>query len=124
MGGADYGTVRAAAFMGLRILSTAAKRAGSCNEESHAGLSAQDGSKSEDLIGAQHYVNSLQSVGSMVCYDALSVAPGRGYLANVEPSRYYRDFDQALPDSMTGQDFLAEYGSHVDAATTVEPTVR
>ena len=51
-------------------------------------------------------------------------AAGRGYLANVDPSRYYRDFDHALPDSMTGQDFLAEYGTHVDAATTVEPAVR
>ena len=49
---------------------------------------------------------------------------GQGYLANVEPSRYHRDFDHALPDTITGQTFLADYGSHVDPATTINPATR
>ncbi len=60
MGGADYGTVRAAAFMGLRMLSTAAAVISS-EGNSHAGFAAQNYSNPQDLIGAQESANIPQS---------------------------------------------------------------
>ena len=59
MGGADYGTVRAAAFMGLRMLSAAAQGVVSCNGESHAGFAMQNGSNPQDLVGAQRSADLL-----------------------------------------------------------------
>ena len=74
VGGADYGTVRAAAFMGLRMISTAAKGATSRGGGSHAGFAAQDGSIPEDLIGAQQCADALQCEGARGADDALGLA--------------------------------------------------
>jgi L-arabinokinase len=86
--GADYGSVRAAAFMGYRIVADA------------AGLAAR------------------------------AVAPGRveiddprygGYLANVTPAEWRAGYRDAVPERMTGQDFLARFGGSTDLATTIDP---
>ena len=72
--GADYGTVRTAAFMGLRILNTDTAWRGQ-------------------------------------------------YLANLAPAEFHR-LAPALPDEMTGADFIARYGSIADSATKVIPERR
>jgi L-arabinokinase len=85
--GADYGSVRAAAFMGYRIVADV------------AGLAAT------------------------------VVAPGRvtiddrqfhGYLANVTPDEWRATFRNAVPEQMTGADFLARYGGSTDDATVID----
>lgn len=86
--GADYGSVRAAAFMGYRII---AHRAG---------------------------------------FRARTVGPGRvavedptygGYLANVPLHDWYDRYENALPEQMSGANFLARFGGSTDAATTIDP---
>ena len=86
--GADYGSVRAAAFMGYRIVADT------------AGLAARE------------------------------IAPGRveiddrlygGYLANVPPAEWRQRYRDAVPERMTGRDFLARYGGSTDLATTIDP---
>eukprot|EP01033_Poteriospumella_lacustris_P008910 gene8910-6396_t len=44
-----------------------------------------------------------------------------GYLANLSPSAFAREFEHRLPETMTGHDYLQTYGVHVDPATPVLP---
>lgn len=76
--GADYGSVRVGAFMGLRML------------EAHA---------RQHNIPHEHW---------------------NGYLANVTPSEFAQSFADVLPTQMSGADFIARYGSHGDAVTTID----
>ncbi len=51
---------------------------------------------------------------------------GNGYLCSIRPSVYAQHYEESLPDSMTGADFLAKYHHHYDHATQVgiaPPTV-
>ena len=86
--GADYGSVRAAAFMGYRIVAAA------------SGLAVQ------------------------------AVAPGRvaiedplfgGYLANVPVAAWRTPFRDAVPEQLSGRDFLARFAGSTDRATTIDP---
>jgi len=85
--GADYGTVRTAAFMGYRIIA--------------------------DLVGL-----SVAPDGA-----AVRVRDDRwgGYLANISPTEFTRDFAERLPRRMRGDEFLARYGGITDVVTRVEP---
>ena len=44
---------------------------------------------------------------------------GNGYLCSIRPSVYAQYYEESLPDSMTGADFLAKYHHHYDHATQV-----
>jgi galactokinase len=44
-----------------------------------------------------------------------------GYLANVTPAEFERDFARRLPERMTGRDFLDRYGGTTDPVTRVDP---
>ena len=44
-----------------------------------------------------------------------------GYLANISPSAFARNFEYKLPERISGLDFLELYGEHVDPATNVLP---
>jgi L-arabinokinase len=44
-----------------------------------------------------------------------------GYLANMTPSSFSRQFERTLPEQMTGCQFTERYGPHVDPATQVLP---
>ena len=46
-----------------------------------------------------------------------------GYLANITPSEFARDFADRLPNRMRGGDFLARYGGITDVVTRVSPEV-
>ncbi|MBI4472079.1 MAG: GHMP kinase [Acidobacteria bacterium] len=46
----------------------------------------------------------------------------RGYLANVTPSEFEREFLQRLPEEMSGEDFLARYSGTTDTVTSVDPS--
>ena len=43
-----------------------------------------------------------------------------GYLANVSPEEYEREFLSRIPTAMSGREFLASYGGTTDAVTTIE----
>lgn len=42
---------------------------------------------------------------------------GGGYLANLAPSEFAQLYEDALPEMMTGSEFITAYGRHWDAAT-------
>ncbi|KAL6765942.1 galactokinase-like protein [Haematococcus lacustris] len=86
VGGADYDSVRAGAFMGLKIGQQLAAL-----PHSNAGLKG-----------------ALQA----------------GYLVGLSPSQFSTWLEPSLPESMTGQQFLALHGAHVDPVTRVLPEVR
>ena len=43
-----------------------------------------------------------------------------GYLANIEPSEFEREFVRCLPEELSGDDFIARYAGTADTVTTVE----
>ncbi len=47
--------------------------------------------------------------------------PMRGYLANLDPDDYKRFFRPVLPEVLSGEQFLREYGPTIDSATSVDP---
>ena len=83
--GADYGTVRTAAFMGYRMIA--------------------------DMAGLPTTVKE----------ERVSVQDDRwnGYLANMSPAEFDRDFAERLPRAMRGDEFIARYGGITDAVTRV-----
>jgi L-arabinokinase len=44
-----------------------------------------------------------------------------GYLANVTPAQFEKEFLHVLPDAMSGEEFLARYSGITDTVTTVDP---
>jgi len=85
--GADYGSVRAAAFMGYRIVAET------------AGLAAREIAPGRVAVDDPQF---------------------RGYLANVPPELWRERFRDAVPERMTGRDFLARFGGSTDAATSID----
>jgi L-arabinokinase len=47
--------------------------------------------------------------------------PMNGYLANLDPDDYKQHFRPRLPEFMKGSDFLRDFQSTIDTATTVQP---
>lgn len=85
--GADYGTVRTAAFMGYRIIADI------------AGLSFQ--------LATPGHVNIEDS-------------RWRGYLANISPNEFEKNYASNLPEQMSGAEFLARYQGITDSVTAVQ----
>ena len=48
---------------------------------------------------------------------------GDGYLANMSPSDFMALYEEALPVSISGREWLAEHHEHWDAATQVTQSV-
>jgi L-arabinokinase len=90
VGGADYRTVRTAAFMGYRIIAQL------------AGLSSK-------RAGAGH----------LLIDDPL----WNGYLTNIAPEDFERDYAPGIPQRMSGKDFLDRYDGITDIATSVDKAV-
>src|SRR4051812_22517080 len=90
VGGADYGTVRTAAFMGYRIIAAVAGLSSSQTEPGH--LTVDD-------------------------------PRWKGYLANVAPQEFERDYAAHIPERIVGQQFLTSYGGITDAVVSVNPAI-
>ena len=89
VGGADYGTVRTAAFMGYRMI---AEMAGlRCYETGQPGL-------------------------IQICDDKWD-----GYLANISPEDFERNYAAHLPEQMRGEEFQNQYRGITDSVTVVDP---
>lgn len=84
--GADYGTVRTAAFMGHRML---------------AGLTGVE----------------ITRVGEGRV--AVAKDPFGGYLANIDPDEFEKNFAQQLPSSITGAEFLQRYEGVIDPHSSI-----
>lgn len=99
VGGSDYGAVRAGAFMGLKILSI----------ETGAGTTSNGGQCIQLRDDPSH--------------DDAHVIPllGQGYLANIAPSQFTTCLEAHLPEALTGAEFTAKYGKHLDPVTAIEP---
>ncbi len=89
VGGASYGEVRAAAFMGYSI-------------------------------AAAHVLGGAANLRD--CMDqGREALPWQGYLCNIPVDVFERELRALLPVSISGRDFLAQYGPTIDDATTVLP---
>jgi len=88
--GADYRTVRTAAFMGYRIIAEL------------AGLSSKQ-------IDARHLV--------------IDDKRWNGYLANISPEEFEREYSAQIPERISGQKFLDNYEGITDKVTSVDPFV-
>src|SRR5439155_11498641 len=88
--GADYRTVRTAAFMGYRII---------------AGLAGLPSKQ----IDAGHLV--------------IDDKRWNGYLANIAPQEFAREYASQVPARMSGQKFLDNYEGITDTVTSVDPSV-
>ena len=102
--GSDYGTVRASAFMGSRILlGDGVDGAGACVDGASVETREFDGAivETREPDGARG--NSF------------------GYLANVTPSRWMSGLRELVPVTINGREFLSRWGRHLDTVTAVEP---
>lgn len=55
--------------------------------------------------------------------DMCMYGTGNGYLCSVRPSVYAQHFEEHLPESIKGIDFLTKYHHHYDQATQVSHRV-
>lgn len=69
-----------------------------------------------DLAGL-HVRTAIDQRGRVVIEDP----KWHGYLANLTPAEFRERFADALPEKMSGADFLARYGGTTDAVTRVDP---
>src|SRR5712691_8006314 len=90
VGGADYRTVRTAAFMGYRIIAEL------------AGLSSKQADEGHLVVDDQRW---------------------NGYLANIAPGDFEREYAPRIPEHMSGDDFLDKYDGVTDTVTSVDPMV-
>ncbi len=47
--------------------------------------------------------------------------PFKGYLANISPSLFIQQYQQQLPETLSGADFLQQSGVSIDTATSIDP---
>jgi len=86
--GADYGDVRAAAFMGYVMIAA------------EAGLSIHHEAPGRLAVSDPHW---------------------RGYLANISPIDFERTFASHLPETISGEEFLARFSGTVDSVSQIKP---
>ena len=61
--------------------------------------------------------------GAFMGYRMIAATGDRwgGYLANVSPEEFEREFQSQLPEAIAGAEFLARYGATTDTVTKVDP---
>src|ERR1700686_1327910 len=91
VGGADYGTIRTAAFMGYRMIAGI------------AGLPVHPGERDGHVL--------------------IDDPKWKGYLANVTPEAFARDFAAHVPERIKGKDFLDRYNGNTERVTSVNPQI-
>uniref|UniRef100_A0A5B7ACR5 Putative L-arabinokinase-like n=1 Tax=Davidia involucrata TaxID=16924 RepID=A0A5B7ACR5_DAVIN len=100
IGGADYGSVRVGAFMGLSMIKSIASTMLSPT------LSAENGENRDEL----------EEDGAELLKTEASI----DYLCNLSPHRYEAHYDKLLPDSMLGDTFFEKYANHNDPVTVID----
>lgn len=72
------------------------------------------------FMGHAIILNQMRRI-AMSHHQELAGDPMGGYLANLNPDDYKRQFRPHLPEQIRGADFLAKYGQTIDTTTTVAP---
>ncbi|GBG79336.1 hypothetical protein CBR_g29486 [Chara braunii] len=138
VGGADYGTVRAAAFMGRQIIANAARQiALSLEKEGEVPKAHRDCLHS---FGDDHHTNpvlpahalpddgilSSLKLRTASAAAASSTAADKDltYLCRVPPHRFNAVYAAILPVEIDGQTFISKYGSHGDPVTVIDPDTK
>ncbi|XP_022136808.1 L-arabinokinase-like isoform X2 [Momordica charantia] len=98
VGGADYGSVRIGAFMGLKMIK----------------------SRASDLVSKSlSYSSHSEELEDQDGMELLEAESCLEYLCNLPPHRYEGMYAKELPDSITGEHFLEKYEDHNDAVTVI-----
>ncbi len=74
------------------------------------------------FMGHRIILEKMRELGKAAGRELLSDPMG-GYLANLDPDDYKRLFRPFLPEHMTGKDFLQQFASTIDTATSVDPAI-
>jgi hypothetical protein len=145
-GGSDYTSVRVGTFMGLKLISEAARRlqrnSSSVHDGSSSNSSSHPGSSSVAAVltaavsplhrdAVQSTNSEQQQSGGIVDSNSGRAGVDRsrsmcafgGYLANISPSHYRELFESQLPSHLQGSEFLDLYGPHLDSVTSIDPGV-
>ncbi|KDD74369.1 hypothetical protein H632_c1365p1, partial [Helicosporidium sp. ATCC 50920] len=112
VGGADYGAVRTAAFMGRAIIR---RRMQELRLEGE-----QAGPAAGGFQDANAWWEALSLGDRPAKRDDASSSQTLEYLTQLSPSEFEARWESALPERMTGAEFIDEFGSHDDPATTID----
>ncbi|CAJ2674822.1 unnamed protein product [Trifolium pratense] len=99
VGGADYGSVRIGAFMGMKMIKSKAS-------EELTEMSAAKGLNSDDV--EQDDIELLKQETSLE------------YLCNLTPHRFEALYAKKIPESIPGEKFLEQYKNHNDPVTIID----
>ncbi|EXC32767.1 hypothetical protein L484_019881 [Morus notabilis] len=101
VGGADYGSVRIAAFMGRKMIKSIASSI-----------------LSRSLPDANGFnLDEFEDDG----IELLKAEASLDYLCNLSPHRYEAVYAKMLPESMLGETFKEKYTDHNDLVTVIDP---
>ena len=73
------------------------------------------------FMGHKIILEEMQKIGDRGNHP-LTSDPMRGYLANLDPDDYKSLFRPHLPEKISGQHFLDQFGATLDPATTIDPS--
>uniref|UniRef100_A0A383W3L1 L-arabinokinase n=1 Tax=Tetradesmus obliquus TaxID=3088 RepID=A0A383W3L1_TETOB len=145
-GGSDYTSVRVGTFMGLKLISEAARRLQRNSSSMHDSSGSGSGRNTSSNPGSSSVAAALTAAVSPLHKDAhveqqqqqqqgdsnsgrasidnsRSMCAFGGYLANISPSQYKELFESQLPSHLQGSDFLNLYGPHLDSVTSIDLSV-
>ncbi|XP_059634505.1 L-arabinokinase-like [Cornus florida] len=106
VGGADYGSVRIGAFMGRKIMKSAA------SELLSSSLSNNSSQQQVNAINS----DEMDAEGR----ELLETEASLDYLCNLSPHRYEGCYAKKLPESFLGEKFLERYIDHNDSVTVID----
>lgn len=74
-------------------------------------------------VGGSDYgtVRTSAFMGYRIIVDVAGEDKWNGYLANVTSAEFEQQFADCLPEEITGEEFLKQYGGITDSVTTVKP---
>lgn len=101
VGGADYGSVRAGAFMGQKMIQSTA-----------SGMLPQS-------LPSSNGINNIESEVDGV--ELLEAEASLDYLCNLSPHRFEALYAKNIPESIVGEEFSKNYGDHNDPVTVIDP---
>ncbi|CAA0843080.1 L-arabinokinase [Striga hermonthica] len=105
VGGADYGSARIGTFMGRKMIKSMA------SEKSRSKLNFNNSQKTGGVDNVEEDDNGMNLHENEAAMD---------YLCNLSPHRYEESYVHRLPEFLTGNDFLKNYGKHDDLITVID----
>ncbi|GBF96474.1 arabinose kinase [Raphidocelis subcapitata] len=134
VGGADYCSVRVGTFMGaamMRALAAAAEEeegGGGGGRGSIAGAGGAAAATAARAVSGGGAGGARLRVPRVARSLLLGAAGGGGAqpppIVDLPPSLFREVFEAALPESITGAEFLERWGCHGDPVTSIEPEAR